>query len=158
VLRGVVAFVVEVCFVDDLRDAPQQGVGEFVAAQDGFEAAVSVVVAEFDPAQVEWCGVGGDFGGVSEEDELGVGVDGRRLSTSWVLLDRAACSADTALARTRSAAKTTSERRFSATRCVRVPQLNGRRVRRAPPGPAAIRARRRRCMASPRSLGSGRTR
>jgi hypothetical protein len=31
--------------VDDFGNAPQHGVDEFVAAQDGFEAAVTVVVA-----------------------------------------------------------------------------------------------------------------
>jgi hypothetical protein len=38
------AFVVEVGFVDDFGDFPQHGVGEVVAAQDCFEAAVAVVM------------------------------------------------------------------------------------------------------------------
>ena len=41
---GVVAFVVEVGFVDDFGDLPQHGIGELVATQDGFEAAVAVVM------------------------------------------------------------------------------------------------------------------
>jgi hypothetical protein len=56
---GVVAFVVQVGFVDDFSDFPQDGVREVVAAQDGFEAAVAVVVGEFDAADIERCGVGG---------------------------------------------------------------------------------------------------
>src|SRR6266568_9373824 len=50
---GVVAFVVEVGFVDDLGDAPQHRVGDLVAAQDGFEAAISVVVRQVDTTHVE---------------------------------------------------------------------------------------------------------
>ena len=72
---GVVAFVVEVGFVDDLGDAPEDGVVEVVVAQDGFEAAVALVVAEFDAAHVERGGVGRRLGRVGDEDELGVRVD-----------------------------------------------------------------------------------
>jgi hypothetical protein len=32
---GVIAFVVEVGFVDDLGDAPQRGIGQLVAVEDG---------------------------------------------------------------------------------------------------------------------------
>jgi hypothetical protein len=56
---GPVAFVVQVGFVDDFSDFPQDGVRQVVAAQDGFEAAVAVVVGEFDAADIERCGVGG---------------------------------------------------------------------------------------------------
>src|SRR5262249_13994894 len=72
---GVVPFVVEVGFVDDLGDAPEDWIVKLVVTEDGFEAAVALVVAEFDAAHVERGGVGGHLGGVGDEDELGVGVD-----------------------------------------------------------------------------------
>ena len=63
--------------MDDFGDAPQDRVGDVVAAEDGFEAAVAAVVAEFDAAHVQRGGVrfGVRVDGAADQPGAGGAVD-----------------------------------------------------------------------------------
>src|SRR5487761_1553071 len=74
-LGCVVAFVVQVGFMDDGGDPPQHRIGQVVAAQDRLEAALPVVVTQFHAAHVKRSGTSGDLGRVGDEHELSGRVD-----------------------------------------------------------------------------------
>jgi hypothetical protein len=79
-LGGVVPAVVEVGFVDDARDRPQGGVGELVAAQDRFEAAVVAVVARSAPRRSNGVASAGTSSGSLTNTNSASGSMSRRIS------------------------------------------------------------------------------
>src|SRR4029453_7217723 len=74
-LRRVVPLVLEICVVDDLRDLPQDRVGELVAAQEPLERARAAVMRELGGADVERRGVIRYVVRVVHEQEVGIVVE-----------------------------------------------------------------------------------